>query len=205
MIKMYNTKLFSEIWDSASDFSDEYKSSELYTAPSYAYENGQYVMKSDNNSLEDSNITKLYYLLYARYGNNPITNLDETQFKYKVFSIIFEYGPNWQRELGLQNYLRNMSEADLQAGSFAIYNQAAHDATAPGTSTTQELQYINNQNTSRIKKGKLNAYNELLLLLKRDVTKEFIDRFAICFKKFLFTRPTLYVTEIEEEGEENDD
>ena len=189
MIQMYNTKLFSEIWDSASDFSDDYKTSALYDATSAS------VL---NNSLSDANITKLFYLLYARYGNNPITNLDETQFKYKVFSIIFEYGPNWQKELDLQNTLRNMSADDLQAGSFAIYNQAAHDATAPGTSTTTELQYINNQNTSRIKKGKLNAYNELLLLLKRDVTKEFIDRFAICFKKFLFTKPTIYVTDLEE-------
>lgn len=189
MIQMYNTKLFSEIWDSASDFSDDYKSSALYDATSAS------VL---NNSLSDANITKLFYLLYARYGNNPITNLDETQFKYKVFSIIFEYGPNWQKELDLQNTLRNMNADDLQAGSFAIYNQAAHDATAPSTNTTTELQYINNQNTSRIKKGKLNAYNELLLLLKRDVTKEFIDRFAICFKKFLFTRPTIYVTDLEE-------
>lgn len=189
MIQMYNTKLFSEIWDSVSEFSDDYKSSALYDATSAS------VL---NNSLSDGNITKLFYLLYARYGNNPITNLDENQFKYKVFSIIFEYGPNWQKELELQNTLRNMSADDLQAGSFAIYNQAAHDATAPGTSTTTELQYINNQNTSRIKKGKLNAYNELLLLLKRDVTKEFIDRFAICFKKFLFTKPTIYVTDLEE-------
>lgn len=188
MIQMYNTKLFSEIWDSASDFSDDYKTSALYDAVGNAL----------NNSLSDANITKLFYLLYARYGNNPITNLDETQFKYKVFSIIFEYGPNWQKELELQNTLRNMNADDLQAGSFAIYNQAAHDATAPGTNSDGPLPYINNQNTSRIKKGKLNAYNELLLLLKRDVTKEFIDRFAICFKKFLFTKPTIYVTDLEE-------
>ena len=195
MIKMYNTKLFSEIWDSASDFSSDYKTCELYDATSAS---------ALNNSLSDANITKLYYLLYARYGNNPITNLDENQFKYKVFSIIFEYGPNWQKELDIQNTLRGMTADQLQEGQFAIYNQAAHDATAPGTDTTAELGYINNQNTSRLKKGRLNAYNDLLLLLKRDVTKEFIDRFAICFKKFLFTKPTIYVTDLEEGEEDND-
>ena len=195
MIKMYNTKLFSEVWDTAEDFSSDYKTSALYDATSAS------VL---NNSLSDANINKLFYLLYARYGNNPMSNLDETQFKYKIFSIIFEYGPNWQKELELQNTLRTMTLDDLQTGQFAIYNQAAHDASAPSTSTTTEISFINNQNTSRLKKGKLNAYNELLLLLKRDVTKEFIDRFAICFKKFLFTKPTIYVTEIEEGEEDND-
>lgn len=194
MIPMYNTKRFCEIWDDVDTFTLDYKQSPLYD------KNGNNL----NNSLSDENISKLYYLLYARYGNNPIANMDENQFKFKVYSIIFEYGPNWQKELEIQNTLRGLDITQLQEGQFAIYNQAFHDATAPSTNTTQELDFINNQNTSRLKKGKLNAYNDLLLLLKTDVTKQFIDRFANLFKKFLYSRPTLYVTDIEDTEEEGE-
>lgn len=198
MIPMYSTKRFCEIWDDVDTFTLDYKQSPLYDKTVVN------TVVNLNNSLSDDNISKLYYLLYARYGNNPIANMDENQFKFKVYSIIFEYGPNWQKELEIQNKLRNLTDDELSTGQFAIYNQAYHDATAPGTSTTEELAYINNQNTSRLKKGKLNAYNDLLLLLKTDVTKQFIDRFANLFKKFLYSRPTLYVTDIEEEETEEE-
>lgn len=198
MIPMYSTKRFCEIWDDVDTFTLDYKQSPLYDKTTVNN------VVNLNNSLSDDNISKLYYLLYARYGNSPIANLDENQFKYKVYSIIFEYGPNWQKELDIQSKLRDMSEDDLQKGQFAIYNQAYHDATAPSTQTTEELEYINNQNTSRMRKGKLNAYNDLLLLLKTDVTKQFIDRFANLFKKFLYSRPTLYVTDTEDTEEEGE-
>lgn len=202
MIPKYSTKLFCDVWDNVTKFKNDYKASPLYDYVAAT----QSTPAQLNNSLTDANIEKLYYLLYARYGNNPTANFDENQFKFKVYSIIFEYGPNWQKELDIQNKLRNMSETDIEKGQFAIYNQAYHDATAPSTNTTEELEYINNQNTSRMKKGKLNAYNELLMLLKTDVTKRFIDKFANLFKKFLYTRPVLYVTDIEEEeGEEEND
>lgn len=202
MIPMYSTKLFTEIWDDVTKFTNDYKGSPLYDYVAAT----QSTPAQLNNSLTDANISKLYYLLYARYGNNPIANLDENQFKYKVYSIIFEYGPTWQKQLDIQNKLRNLSDDDIEKGQFAIYNQAYHDATAPSTNTTEELDFINNQNTSRMKKGKLNAYSDLLLLLKTDVTKSFIDRFANLFKKFLYNGiPTLYVTNIEEEGEEEND
>ncbi len=199
MIPRFNTKLFCEIWNNVDSFKNDYKTSPLYDYVAAT----QSTPAQLNNSLTDENINKLFYLLYARYGNNPIANLDETQFKFKVYSTIFEYGPNWQKELDIQNKLRNLSEEEMQKGQFAIYNQAYHDATEPSTNTTEELGYINNQNTSRMKKGKLNAYNDLLLLLKTDVTKRFIDKFANLFKKFLYTKPVLFVTDIqEEEGEE---
>ena len=182
MIPMYSTKLFTEIWDDVTKFTNDYKGSHLYDYVAAT----QSTPAQLNNSLTDANISKLYYLLYARYGNNPIANLDENQFKYKVYSIIFEYGPTWQKQLDIQNKLRNLSDEDIEKGQFAIYNQAYHDATAPSTNTTEELEFINNQNTSRMKKGKLNAYSDLLLLLKTDVTKSFIDRFANLFKKFLY-------------------
>lgn len=194
MKKMYDTKLFTEVWGTASDFSTDYKASGLYD-----YEVGV----SPHNSLTDANITLLYYMLYARYGNSPIANLDENQFKYKVFSIIFQYGPTWQKELDIQDKLRGLSEEQLLLGAKTIYNKAYNDATAPSTSSLEETPYVNEQTTANYKKNKIGAYAELLSLLKTNVSDVFLDRFKNLFTKFLFTRPTLYVTDTEEE-EEND-
>ena len=43
--------------------------------------------------LTASNIQATYYLLFARYGNTPIVNYDETQFKMKLMAVICTYGP----------------------------------------------------------------------------------------------------------------
>lgn len=95
MIRMYNTKTFTEIYDSATAFTTDYSTINL------------------GGITDSSLVTKLYYLLYAKYGNSPIANLDETQFKYKLFSLIFQYGPNWEKELDIQGILRNLQLSDL--------------------------------------------------------------------------------------------
>lgn len=198
MIPMYNTKRFTQIWDNATDFANDYKASVFYDYEAAT----QTKPENYHNSLTNDNINILFYALYARYANNPLANLDENQFKYKVYLTIFQYGPNWQKELEIQDRLRNLSDTEIAEGQFAIYNQAANDATAPSTHTIQELDYINNQSTSRLKKARLNAYNDLLLLLKTDVTKKFIDKFEPLFKKFLYEpRPTLYATPIDEDDD----
>lgn len=189
----YNTKTFTQVWDEVNKFQTDYKASGLYD-----YEVGV----SPHNSLTDANITLLYYMLYARYGNSPIANMDENQFKYKVFSIIFQYGPTWQKELSLQDTLRGLSEEQLIQGAKAIYNRAYGDAGAPGTQTLEEIEFVNEQNTQNFKKNKLGAYAELLSLLKTNVSDVFLNRFKVCFKKFVAPEfPILYVTE---EDEDND-
>ena len=75
MIPQYDTKLFTEIWDNAAGFVYDYNHVGIPA------------------TISDANANVLFYLLYARYGNNPIANYDEEQFKYKIFSVIFQYGP----------------------------------------------------------------------------------------------------------------
>lgn len=95
MLPQYDTKLMVEIWEDVSDFIYDYKHVGIPT------------------TISDANATTLYYLLYARYGNTPIANYDENQFKYKIFSVIFQYGPTWEKRLAVQGILRNMSINDL--------------------------------------------------------------------------------------------
>lgn len=188
MTPQYDTMLFCDVWDDAEGFVTDYKSSGLY---------------SNVNKISDASASTLFYLLYAKYGNNPIANRDVNQFQYKVFSIIFEYGPTWEKELSIQKSLRDMTTADIQKGSFAMYNQALNTQNEPAADTTDPLKFINSQNTTRYTKSPLDGYAMLESLLSADVTKAFIDRFKVCFKTFVRPEnPLLYVTDTEDE--END-
>ena len=188
MLPEYSTVLFTEIWDNEDDFLSDYKDSGLY---------------KDVSKITDDSAKTLFFLLYARYGNNPLANHDETQFKYKVFSIIFQYGPTWEKELAVQYNLRALDIDAIRQGSKAIYNQALNPQTEPSTGSLTELTYINQQNTTNYKKSPLEGYAILLDLLKKDVTNEFLNRFQKLFKVFVSAeKPLLYVTDIEEEEDE---
>lgn len=181
MIPRYDTKIFTEIWEDKDAFLSDYNGATAVGIPS---------------TISTANATLLYYLLYSKYGNNPIANLDEEQFKYKVFATIWQYGPTWEKRISIQTALRNLTDADIQLGAKAIYNTAFNPSTAPSTSSLDELTYINQQNTTNYKKSKLEAYGILWELLKTDVTEEFLNRFKKLFKQFVRPERTwIYVTE----------
>lgn len=187
MLPQYSTVLFTDIWEDKDAFLADYTTIGIPT------------------TISTTNATTLYYLLYAKYGNNPIANRDEEQFKYKMFGVIFQFGPTWEKRLSIQQSLRSLSEDDLIKGSKAIYNAALNPGTAPTTSTLEELDYINSQNTTNYKKSKMDAYSQLWELLSTDVTGEFINKFRICFKQFVAPeRPIIYVTEDDSEDEDDE-
>jgi hypothetical protein len=182
MFPEYNTQLFTDIYSDVNDFLSDY--------------NGLGIPAL----LQTANVTTLYYLLYGKYGNSPIANLDVNQFKYKLFSLIWQYGPTWEKRLDIQNTLRNFTESDLKAGAIRllkgegdittkntgtqtnvktgnvadahtgtigdsgsdtynnyaqaktgqdIHNHAFNPETAPGTGTSTELSYINEQTVDK--------------------------------------------------------
>lgn len=193
MLPQYSTILFTQVWDNATEFVADYKLSGLYDATDASHL---------NNSISDANANLLFYLLYARYGNSPLANRDVNQFQYKVFSIIFQYGPTWAKELEVQKKIRALSDDDIKLGSKAIYNQALNPQTEPSTAALEELTYINQQNTTNYKKSPLEGYAILMELLKQDVTEDFLKKFSVCFKKFVTPeKPLIYVTEEEEDEE----
>lgn len=169
MTPQFNTMLFSEVYDSVESFITSYNEIGLPVTIS-----------------EDSAKT-LFLLLYGRYGNNPIANLDVNQWKIKLFSVVYQYGPTWERKLKIQERLRGLSEEDLVRGNKVIYNSALNPDTTPGTAALEELLYINNQNTANYKKSTLEGYAHLMALLETDVTEEFINRFKNLFS--IMVRP----------------
>lgn len=182
MTPQYNTKLFTEIWDNYEDFKSELDASPFGTA------------------ITDDSKELAFYLLYARYGNNPIANMDENQWRFKVFSVIFQYGPTWEKKLDIQKKLRELTDNELATGDTTITNAADNPNTVPSTQALDELTYINAQRVNKEKRSKLSSYGILLQLLENDVTEEFIRRFEHLFKAFVLSEnPLLYITETEGE------
>lgn len=188
MIPQYSTVLFTDIWDDV----DEFKS-DLANSP----------FAGCISTSNPDNVSIVFYLLYARYGNNPIANLDEMQWKFKIFSTIFQYGPTWEKRLDLQSKIRALTESDLLTGSKAIHNHAFNPSTDPSTGSLTELTYINDQQTSSFKKNKLDAYTQQWDMLETDVTEDFLNKFKKCFKVFVSPEsPLLYVSDTPEDEEE---
>ena len=187
MLPQYSTELFVDIWDDVADFK-----SDLAASP----------FAGCISTSNPDNVSVVFYLLYARYGNNPIANQDINQWKFKIFSVIFQYGPTWQKRLELQAKIRSLTDDDLLTGSQAIHNHAFNPSTTPSTSSLTELTYINDQQTSSFKKNKLDAYTQQWDMLETDVTEDFLNKFKKCFKNFVSPeKPLLYVTDLDEEEE----
>lgn len=176
---------FSDVWNEAEDFVNDYKNSGL--APT-------------NNKISDDSATTLFYLLYSRYGNNVISSSDTNQFKYQVYELIYEFGPAWEKRVDIQNTLRNLTEDELLSGGDAIYNHAYNPSTTPSTDSETILNYINEQNVTKQKRAKLNAYAGLIELLNTDVTSRFVAKFQKLFLKLIQPEyPLWYITEEDEQ------
>lgn len=175
----YDTKFFYEIFEDVNDFV-------------YTYQN-----IGIPKTISVTSAATLYYLLYARYGNNPIANYDQNQFKYKIFSIVFQYGPTWEKRLDVQTKLRALTDDQIKEGSKAVFDHAYNPTELD---TSGDIPYINEQNKSRYTKSPLEGYAVLIELLKTDVTGEFLSKFQSCFKQFVRPERTwIYVTDIDEE------
>ena len=151
-------------------------------------------------TISDDSIKTLFYLLYARYGNSTIASSDENQFKYKLFSIIFSYGPTWEKRLEVQKALREMSLDELRDSSKAIYNHAFNPSTAPATDDSGEhiMDHINDQNVTLHKRSKTDAYALLIGLLETDVTSDFLNKFKKLFLTIVEPElPLWYITTLQ--------
>lgn len=155
MKPMYDTNLFCEIWESSAEFLADYNNT------------GEDFTNQVPTTISQQNALMTYLLLFSRYGNNPIANYDVTQFKSKIFTIIWQYGPAWEKRLSMQTDIRNLTLQELQTGTrtdwssegeqsqsnsgsdTTINNHAYNPSTAPSTQSTSELDYIDQQNVAK--------------------------------------------------------
>lgn len=181
----YRTRTFNQIYPNEQELINDYY--QIYP-----------------NTMERDKLVTLYFLLASRYMNSHIVNKSEDQFKLKLVSIIFCYGPTWASKLDIQKKLRELPEADIITGSKAIYNHANNPSTLPSTSSLEELRTIDEQNTQTFKKSKLDAYSLLWEMLVSDVTTQFLTKFKDLFIKIAQPDyPLWYVSEDDEDEEED--
>ena len=155
MKPMYDTNLFCEIWDSSDSFLADYNNT------------GTEFTNQVPTTISQENALMTYLLLFSRYGNNPIANYDVTQFKNKIFTIIWQYGPAWEKRLKMQEDIRGLTLQDITTGTktdwtsdasqsqtnsgsdTTINNHAYNPSTAPSAQSTNELDYIDQQNVAK--------------------------------------------------------
>lgn len=183
----YVTKTFTQVFPSYNDFKSD-------------YDDLMPLISGGVAPLMADNIQATYYLLYARYGNTPIVNFDETQFKMKLMAVIATYGPTWERKKAIQKSLRDLTEEQLMQGAKQIYNHAFNPSTEPTTAQLEELTHINDQNTTNNKKSKMEAFSILWANLHVDSTDEYMNKFKNCFSRFVGNQfPIIYVDEEDED------
>lgn len=167
-------KTFSEVWDEPTDLYSEYitefPSTGLLKVP------------------DSFNWQIFYYLCVGRWGNTEIIVPDSSlpRWKARFFSTVFQFGPNWAKQLEIQAKLRDLTEEDLMKGGLMVSTNALNPAEKPSETfdglDVPKVETIQQQATSQSRRSKLDAYAALSSLLRTDVTESFLVRFDSLFK-----------------------
>lgn len=173
----FRSPTFSEVYPDFETFKTEYNNLGL------------------NYTMKEEYMKSLYVLLLGRYANSHTAHSSIDIFKIQLGSIIYEYGPSWEKRMELQKELRDMTTEEYREGSGAIYNHSFNPSTDPSTLSDQILPTIDDQNTTKYKKSKLEGLTIGYSSLVTDVTEMFITKFRRLFVKVLMTgNPLLYAT-----------
>ena len=130
-----NQEIFTEQW--TKTFSQVYPTYEAFAAD---YETiGLNAITFKN---KDAMLKHIYLILMGEYANSAIANLSEDQFKVRLFTTIMSYGPQYERELAIQNEITKMEGDDLLLSSKAISNSANNPSQSPKTDSLTALSYI---------------------------------------------------------------
>lgn len=180
----YRTRKFSDIYPDRTEFINDYN--QIYAG-----------------TMKDDDLAMTWNLIVSRYANSHVANTDENQFKMKLVTTVFSYGPTYFKKLEIQKKLREMSEDDIIKGSTAIYNHSSNPSTAPSTNALEELLTIDDQNTQKFKRSKLEAYNILWGMLATDITTDYINKFKRLF--IAIAQPDSPLWYADENNEEDED
>lgn len=190
LFQQFDNITFSDLWSTKEEFIADYDMTGLPKA--------EYQLDNDVLGL-------IWTLLIGRFADSTIKPYNTYgAFKIRFMSRVWQHAPAWKKELDIQNKLRELSLEDgspIYEGSKAIYNSAMNPGTNPNSTTADsvgdiELNFINQQNTTKYKKSKLEGIALLTDLLKNDVTEKFLRRFDDLFKTVIYTgRELTYITE----------
>ena len=122
-----------------------------------------------------------FYLLYARYGNSTIASSDETQFRFQLFSVMYDATPTWAAKVKVQKALQSLSDDEIRNGHAQVINHAYNPSTSPSANAMDPLGKIDEQNYSGSRKGAVEAYAEYWEMLRTNLSKAYVNQFAKLF------------------------
>jgi len=166
----YNELTFTDVFPSADDFSDFYVDTGLL-----------------ESEIDSAFLKKTWYLIYGKYGNDPLAGADITQWQYRLLMKLNAYAPTFIKKDSIQKALRALDLNDLREGYKSISNHAINPSTAPSTDNTEELPYISDQNVNKTKKNKVDGYLTLWEALHTNLLEDFLSKFAPLFSKIVST------------------
>lgn len=175
--------IFTDIWEEPSEMITDFRNSYLNKA-----------------LFTDASLGILFTQLYAKHGSDHIRYSDAEQWKYAVFSIIYNEGMRWQVSRLKQDELEALTEDEILYGGKVVNNATQNPSTSDqDMADTEGLPTIDVQNASINVMNKVVAFTGYLNSLK-DVTTEFINKFDKLFS-VVVTNPgrVMYVTEEEDE------
>ena len=186
-------KTFNDVFADLTTFKQAWEDSGFAT-------NTQVFPDYDETSGETDYLGLTFLLLQSRYYSSTIAYKDEEPFKMRLFAIIFQYAPTWWKSIDIQNRLRALTDDEILKGASQKSKHGYNPSTIPDGPNTgdTEIDSVNEQTLLQYSKGKVSAYADLMLLLKKDVTNDYISKFKGLFIKIIDIPCCLY----EDEGEQ---
>jgi hypothetical protein len=177
MIGWYRTQTFADRFPDYATFLEKYTTSGLTGRLEIE---GEYGLET------------IFNLLAIKYCDDHMKSSNPGIFELKVFKLIWEHGPKWQRDMKLYDQLRNLTNTELSIGSQAVHNHAEHPDAAPVTTSVEGIGFIDSQNVTTYVKSPKDRVVEILELENSTLTEEFLAKFSPLFTDILYPSGSTY-------------
>ena len=185
MMNQFSDITFGEMW--TKSFSDYFPDVETFL--------NKFHESPFNGCIKDESATILYYMLLGRYGESSYKSFNDYNNMLKTFTIIYQYGPTWEKRVELQKIFREMTLDKLKTGTLMIFNHA-FNPTVPLAENEKIIKGINEQNTNQAIKNDAESYSMLWSMLKVDVSEYFLDLFNKLFLQVVQPQiPAIYTND----------
>jgi hypothetical protein len=170
-----NTFYFEDIFADYADFKEMTDGLELYDSDP---ESETYDAVAENYN------QYLYDLLYLRYAGNSI-NYDVPQYFVYAFGLRYKnIFDKYKKQLELIKKVEDLTEDELELLTETISNGAYNPNDQP-VSAWAPINYVSQQNRSRLKNNKLIAYINAINAIPTKNIEGFLDAFIDLFTMFM--------------------
>ena len=134
-----------------------------------------------DNSLNEEDLSKIYYHLRAQYYNWHFIYMDDLGISDNVYHIIEDYYPNAKERLILVDQLRNMTLEEFKSSGMFIDSAGSNPKVA--TQMGELINLVDSQTASYQLKSQEQVIKAKFMSLYDGVMEEFINRFKPLFVK----------------------